>query len=104
MPRLPLVSLTCAFALALAGCDRESAEPAQPAGEAAEAAEELSGKEDRSFTGEDMPAVQPSAPEGRPLDTASLRGKPVLANLWATRRVPCVTGLPRLDRPRAPPG
>jgi len=97
MPRLPLVSLTCAFALALAGCDRESAEPAQPAGEAAEAAEELTGKVDRSFTGEVMPAVQLTDPEGQTLDTASLRGKPVLVNLWATWCVPCVTEMPLLD-------
>lgn len=97
MPRLPLVSLTCAFALALAGCDRESAEPAQPAGEAAEAAGELTGKVDRSFDGEAMPAVQLTDPEGQTLDTASLRGKPVLVNLWATWCVPCVTEMPLLD-------
>ena len=97
MPRLPLVSLTSAFALVLAGCDRESAEPAQPQGETAAAAGELSGKVDRSFAGEAIPAVALTDPSGATLDLASLGGKPVLVNLWATWCVPCVTEMPLLD-------
>src|SRR5690606_7727114 len=38
MPRSPSFLLTCALALVLAGCDRESAEPAQPEGAQAESA------------------------------------------------------------------
>ena len=96
MPRFPLFSLTAAFALVLAGCDRESAEPAQPEG-AAEAGEPLAGKIDRSFAGEAMPAAELTDPKGAKLATASLAGKPVLVNLWATWCVPCVTEMPLLD-------
>jgi len=98
MPRFPLFSLTCAFALVLAGCDRESAEPAQPEGaEAAASGEALTGKVDRAFAGEAMPAVVLTDPAGATLATASLAGKPVLVNLWATWCVPCVTEMPLLD-------
>lgn len=95
MPRFPLFSLTAAFALVLAGCDRESAEPAQPQG--AEEGEALTGKVDRSFVGEAMPAVELVNPSGETLGTASLAGRPVLVNLWATWCVPCVTEMPLLD-------
>src|SRR5690606_26060812 len=99
MPRLSLVSLTCAFALVLAGCDRESAEPAQPEGSepAGAGGEELGGKIDRSVAGETIPAVALTDPSGATLDLASLGGKPVLVNLWATWCVPCVTEMPLLD-------
>jgi thiol-disulfide isomerase/thioredoxin len=95
MPRFPLFSLTAALALVLAGCDRESAEPAQPEG--AESGEALTGKVDRQFAGEAMPAVELADPEGATLATAGLAGKPVLVNLWATWCVPCVTEMPLLD-------
>ena len=97
MPRSSLLALTVPFALVLAGCDRESAEPAQPQGETAAAAGELSGKVDRSFAGEAIPAVALTDPSGATLDLASLGGKPVLVNLWATWCVPCVTEMPLLD-------
>ena len=95
MPRLPLFSLTCALALVLAGCDRESAETAQPEG--AESGEALAGKIDRSFAGQPLPAVELTDPAGATLALASLQGKPVLVNLWATWCVPCVTEMPLLD-------
>ena len=96
MPRLPLFSLTCAFALVLAGCDRESAEPAQPEGVEV-AGEEFTGEIDRAFAGQAMPAVELTDPTGATLATASLSGKPVLVNLWATWCVPCITEMPLLD-------
>jgi thiol-disulfide isomerase/thioredoxin len=95
MPRLPLFSLTAAFALVLAACDRESVGPAQPQG--AEAGEALEGKVDRGFAGQVMPAVELADPAGKKLALASLTGKPVLVNLWATWCIPCVTEMPLLD-------
>lgn len=97
MPRFSLLSLTCAFALALAGCDRESAEPAQPQGNAAAESGDLTGKIDRSYAGAAMPAAELTDPAGAKLALASLQGKPVLVNLWATWCVPCVTEMPLLD-------
>jgi thiol-disulfide isomerase/thioredoxin len=99
MPRLPLVSLTCAFALVLAGCDRQSKETAQPEAAVADAAgEELNGEVDRSFAGTAMPVVELSDPAGARLALASLKGKPALVNLWATWCVPCVAEMPLLDK------
>ena len=95
MPRSPSFLLTCALALVLAGCDRESAETAQPEG--AESGEALTGEVDRSFAGEPAPAVELADPDGATLALAGLKGKPVLVNLWATWCVPCVTEMPLLD-------
>lgn len=95
MSRLPLVSLTCALALLVAGCDRQSGDAAQP--EAAAAAGELTGTIDRSHAGQPMPAVELTDPAGATLATADLKGQPVLLNLWATWCVPCVTEMPMLD-------
>ena len=67
MPRLPLFSLTAAFALVLAGCDRESAEPAQPEGAAEASGEEFTGKVDRASAGQPIPAVEVTDPEGATL-------------------------------------
>jgi thiol-disulfide isomerase/thioredoxin len=97
MPRLLLFPLTCALALVLAGCDRQS-EPAQQEGAAAGAnADQLSGTLDRSFAGEEMPEVEVTDPSGATLSLASLRGQPVLLNLWATWCVPCIVEMPMLD-------
>jgi thiol-disulfide isomerase/thioredoxin len=37
-------------------------------------------------------------PDGRPLEMAALRGRPLLLNFWATWCPPCVKEMPELDR------
>ena len=97
MPRSLSLSLTCAFALVLAGCDRQSAEPAQPEAPAAPEGETLAGEVDRSSAGQPMPSEEVADPSGAKLALADLKGKPALINLWATWCVPCITEMPLLD-------
>lgn len=52
---------------------------------------------DRSHKGSTLPEFTVSDPDGGTLDLPSLKGKPVLINLWATWCAPCVTELPTLD-------
>ncbi len=83
------------------GCDRQSDDAAQPqASEGAKAsggAEALTGTFDRSHKGDPLPAITVKDPAGKVLDLASLKGKPVLLNLWATWCAPCIAEMPMLD-------
>jgi len=103
--RLPLL-LACAgislAGLSLAGCDREPQAPAQPLSSAsppaaADAGDGFVGKIDRSHKGSVMPQATLGDAGGAHMTLASLKGKPVLINLWATWCAPCVRELPTLD-------
>ncbi|MEO6387189.1 MAG: TlpA disulfide reductase family protein [Croceibacterium sp.] len=97
MPRLPLLSLTCALALVVGGCDRESTPPAQQEETSVPEKADLAGKVDRSFAGQAAPAVTLSDPSGTTLKLDTPSGKPTLVNLWATWCVPCVSEMPLLN-------
>ena len=45
-----------------------------------------------------MPALHLTGLNGEAFDPASIKGKPVLLNLWATWCAPCVKEMPLLDR------
>ena len=98
MPRVPLLSLTCAIALLAGACDRQSTEPAQQQENSAEAnAEELTGTLDRTHAGAVLPEATVTDPAGTKLNLAEASGKPMLLNLWATWCAPCVVEMPMLD-------
>lgn len=85
--------------LLLAGCDRQSNEKVQ-----AKLAVECSaipakvGEPDCGKQGNELPDFTLVDPSGKKLEMASLKGKPVLLNLWATWCAPCVAELPQLDK------
>lgn len=92
------LALAGGLAVVLAGCDRESADGSQPREEGSVPAKnELIGELQRDFAGDAMPEMTFKDAEGNELALASLKGKPVLVNLWATWCVPCVLEMPMLD-------
>jgi thiol-disulfide isomerase/thioredoxin len=48
-----------------------------------------------------LPALAFKRPDGSPVSSADLKGRPTLLNLWATWCAPCRTEMPALDRLQA---
>ena len=111
MPKLSSCSvkylILAAPLLALAACDRQSPQPAQGAdgtgaSEAAAGGEAqpggFNGRLDIASRGTPLPDFTLTDTTGKTLNLASLKGKPVLINLWATWCGPCVLEMPMLDK------
>lgn len=58
----------------------------------------MEGVVDRSHKGSELPDFVLKDSTGKELRLASLKGKPLLINLWATWCAPCVAELPALNR------
>ena len=91
--------LLSASALLVAGCDRQKPETPQASDTAAPKASAVQRyRIDRSGAGTALPTDTLSARDGARVTLASLKGKPVLVNLWATWCAPCIEELPTLNR------
>jgi thiol-disulfide isomerase/thioredoxin len=88
-----LTATVLILALGAGGCDRQSAEKAQPQA----ASDAPAAKLDRTHRGTDLPPITVTDASGKSLALSSLKGKPVLINLWATWCAPCVVELPTLN-------
>jgi len=93
----PVPLALAATALLLAGCDRAGDQTTQQSEAPFNEASILTGEVDYSKAGAELPALTLTDPAGNALDLASLKGKPVLINLWATWCAPCVIEMPMLD-------
>lgn len=85
-------------AVMLGGCDKQSGQDAQPQPSQTDAPESVpAGVIDRSQRGSPVPDFVLKDPAGKELRLSSLKGEPVLINLWATWCRPCITELPLLN-------
>ena len=84
-------------AVFLAGCDSEPDTAVQQQERLSPPKQPLIGQIDFARESTKLPDLAFSDPDGQRLELASLEGKPVLLNLWATWCVPCVVEMPALD-------
>lgn len=91
-----LNALVLGLALITAGCDRQSGGEAQP--QASSGVESGAGTLDRSHQGSELPDFTFTDAGGKELRLQTLKGKPLLINLWATWCGPCVAELPTLQK------
>lgn len=88
--------------LAVAGCDTQSSAPSQGSEAPRPKVEDRTGTHgdyriDRSRAGTMISSEPVQAPDGSARALATLAGKPVLLNLWATWCAPCIVELPTLE-------
>ncbi|MCK0128962.1 TlpA disulfide reductase family protein [Erythrobacter sp. F6033] len=94
--------ILAASACVLVGCDSELEDLSQRAEEAVGPSytpppPPLPGQIVRFKEGTELPELTFRDPSGATLNTADLKGTPVLLNLWATWCAPCVIEMPTLD-------
>ena len=94
-----LKTAVLALTLIAGGCDRQSAQQAQPGADSG-----APGVIDRSHHGSLLPDLGFKDPAGKELRLTTLKGQPLLINLWATWCAPCIAELPTLDRLAATSG
>ena len=97
---LAVLGLAVSAPALLGGCDRQSGEKAQPQASTSPTAAQtaaVTGTIDRSHKGSALPDFTLADQAGRQLPLRSLKGKPLLINLWATWCAPCITELPMLE-------
>jgi len=99
MRRSALLSTLLLMAASASGCHKQEppAPQAQAAPETAEPASAANAGPDLSQAGKALPTVEIKDASGAAATLSSLKGKPVLVNMWATWCVPCIKELPTLD-------
>ena len=94
MRRYALILLVAA----LGGCHKQEAPAPQATPETpATSAQEQTPAVDTADAGKGLPDREVQDAAGQAVKLASLKGKPLLVNLWATWCVPCVKELPTID-------